>query len=159
MVFKTITYYLAENGKGFAEFKLWFKSCKLFEPIHSNLETFCIELENTKWLDINIRKKLFENIKKLLLEYITNLCGKNPLDYFKSYINEINKYCFQGGYGHVINYFFTDFNYHSLPHHWRVRPENYEKVKNIPELIILCVVISDSYIWIDSKSTYAYWSG
>lgn len=158
MVFKSITYFLAEDGKGFPEFKLWFKSCKLLEPIHNNLETYCMELENTKWLDIHIRKKLFENIRKLLLEYITNLCCKKPLDYFKDYITEIDKYCFQGGYGYVINYYLTDFDYHPLVHHWRVRPEYYEKVKEIPELVLLCVVISDSYIWIDPKPTYAQWS-
>jgi len=158
MVFKSITYFLANDGNGFLEFKLWYKSCKLLEPIHNNLDTYCTELENTKWLDILIRKQLFENINKLLFEYINNLCGKNPLEYFKDYITDIDEYCFQGGYGHVINYYFDSLDYHPLPHHWRVRPEYYEKVKDIPELILLCVVITNTYIWIDPKPTYAQWS-
>lgn len=157
MGFKSIVYYLAPDGKGFQEFKIWFKSCKLLEPIYNNLETYCNELEKTKWLDINIRGKIFENIKNLLLEYITSLCGEKPLKYFNNFITELDNYCFQGGYGYIINYY-TGIEYHPLPHHWRIRPEYYDKVKEIPELIQLCIVIVDVYIWIDTKPTTAYWS-
>ena len=148
---ETLSYYLAKTG--FLKFKNWFKSVDLLEPIHDELDKLTYLVEHTSWLEDKVRKDSLTRIRTLITKHIEKTINKDPNLYFEDWVNSIQKYCFQGGYGHRIQYSGV------FPHHWCVKTEYYEEVKKIPDLVILCGVICDKYISLTEKPDTMYWSG
>ena len=54
---KPLTYYLSEDHTNLQELKQWISINKFIEPIKLNLNTLIKEIEQTKWLEKDIRKK------------------------------------------------------------------------------------------------------
>ena len=148
---QTLSYYLSKSG--FTKFRDWFNSIKLLEPIYNDLENLTYIIENSTWLEDKLRKDTLYKIKLLILKHIEKTMNKDPEHKFQEWIDYIQKYCFQGGYGHRIQYS------GNVPHHWCVFCEHYEKVKNIPEDIALCGVICDKYFNLSEKPETMYWAG
>ena len=112
----------------------------ILKPIHSELIALTYLVENSTWLEDKLRKDTLNKIKMTILKHIEKTINKDPEIYFQDWINSIQQYCFQGGYGHRIQYS------GNVPHHWCVRIEHYKKVLSIPENVILCGIIADKYI-------------
>ena len=148
---KTLSYYLTKEG--YPKFKEWYKSIDLLEPIYNELETLTNIIDKTTWLEDELRNNIFKKIKKLIIQHIETIFEKHPELIYNDWINSIQPYCFQGGYGHRIQYS------GNIPHHWCVSCENYEKVKNIPINIALCGVVCDKYVNLSEKPETMYWSG
>jgi len=154
---KTLSYYFTEDGKGFQEFKEWFTNNKIIEPIKPKLNSLIIEIEQSIWLDKDKRQTLFQQFKTSLTSYITCITDTDPHTYFLEYINDLDKHCFQGGYGYIVSYT-TGTTFKECPHHWMIRTEYDKQFKHIPELILLCATICDLYINIEEKPTHAIWN-
>ena len=146
---KSLSYYLSKDG--FSEFRKWFKSIELLEPIHRDLENLTYIIENSKWLEDKLRKDTLYKIKLLILQHIEKTINKNPETKFQEWIDYIQQYCFQGGYGYSIDYS------GNIPHHWCVRCEHYEKVKNIPVDVAFCGVICDKYFNLSKNPETMRW--
>lgn len=160
---RTLSYYLTENGSGLEEFKNWFNNNKMLDSIAYNISICCIKLEHSKWLQKDIRKIIFQDIKNILSAYVKKICGKEPNDYIQEYILQIDKFCFQGGYGYQVLYNTNTTTDKQCPHHWMIKPEEYKNIQLIQdiynlELINLCLIICDLYIIIDDKPTQANWN-
>ena len=147
---ETLSYYLSKTG--FIKFRPWLKSVELLKPIHNDLENLAYITENSTWLEDKLRKETINKLKLLILKHLENTIGKEPEKYFQNWIDSIQQYCFQGGYGHRIQYS-GDF-----PHHLCVCCENYEKIKNIPVEVVLCGVICDKYINLSETPEQMIWS-
>ena len=153
---KPLTYYLSEDGKGLLEFKECFANKKIFEPIKAKIDLLIIEIEQSKWLEKDKRAKLFLEIQNVLTSHITCIIGIDPYTYFLEYIADLDKYCFQGGFGYRVAYTTgTDDKY--CPHHWMIKAEHYAKFKEIPELVLLCATICNLHIHINDKMSQAIW--
>ena len=148
---ETLSYYLSKSG--FPKFRKWFNSIKLFEPIHNELEALTYHIETSTWLEDKIRKEAIVKIKLLIINFVEKTINCNPEKYFNDWIESIQKYCFQGGVGHRIQYS----GY--FPHHWCVYCEHYDKVFNIPYNVLICGVICDKYINLSKNSEIMIWSG
>ena len=102
------------------------KSQKIMHLIEQYMET--------KYYEFDVRKQIqsqfhIEFQKFITTEYYT----KDPYDIFIDYIRELDKFCAQGstsqcGIGHRVVY-------KSVPSHWVLRVEHYEKMGQIPEYI------------------------
>jgi len=147
---ETLSYYLSKTG--FPKFRQWFKSVELLSPIHNDLENLTYITENSTWLEDKLRKETLIKSKSLILKHIETVIGTNPEKYFQNWIDSIQPYCFQGGYGHRIQYS------GNIPHHWCVSCENYEKVKNIPINLALCGIVCDKYVNLSEKPETMHWS-
>jgi hypothetical protein len=147
---ETLSYYLSKTG--FPKFRQWFKSVELLSPIHNDLENLTYITENSTWLEDKLRKETLIKSKSLILKHIETVIGTNPEKYFQNWIDSIQPYCFQGGYGHRIQYS------GNIPHHWCVSCENYEKVKNIPKNLALCGIVCDKYVNLSEKPETMHWS-
>ena len=97
---QTLSYYLSKSG--FTKFRDWFNSIKLLEPIYNDLENLTYIIENSTWLEDKLRKDTLYKIKLLILQHIEKTINKNPETKFQEWIDYIQQYCFQGGYGHFI---------------------------------------------------------
>lgn len=148
---ETLSYYLSKSG--FPKFRKWFNSIELFEPINNELENLTYHIETSTWLEDKIRKESIAKIKLLIINFVEKTLNCNSEKYFNDWIESIQKYCFQGGVGHRIQY--TGY----FPHHWCVRCEHYDKVFNIPSNVALCGVICDKYINLSNTSEIMIWSG
>jgi len=148
---ETLNYYLSKTG--FPKFRTWFNSIEIFNPIYEELEILTYSIENSTWLEDKLRKDSINKIKTLILKFFEQRVNKDPNIYFQEWIDSIQKYCYQGGYGYKIQYS------GNFPHNWCVRCENYDEVKNIPYDIILCGVICDKYINLSENAETMYWSG
>lgn len=146
---QTLSYYLSKSG--FTKFRNWFNSIELLEPIYRDLENLTYIIENSTWLEDKLRKDTLYKIKLLILQHIEKTINKNPETKFQEWIDYIQQYCFQGGYGHLIQYS------GNIPHHWCVRCEHYEKVKNIPVDVALCGVICDKYFNLSENPETMRW--
>lgn len=154
---KPLTYYLSEDGINLQELKKWISTNKFIEPIKSNLNTLIKEIEQSKWLEKDIRKKLFQNFQNMITSHIIYITKIHPHTHFLNYITDLDKHCFQGGYGYSVLYT-TGSTDKQCPHHWMIKPEYYEQFKNIPELIQLCATVCNLYLNIDDKPTQATWN-
>jgi len=159
---KTLSYYL--TNLGFLNFKCWYKSIQLFEPIYNELEIITDIIEKINWSEDKLRLELFENIKDKILKYCEILLEKTPELIYNEWILSIQPYCFQGGIGHRIQYGDNNINNNSpnqshsySPHHWCVKPEYYDIVLNIPDNVKLSAIICDKYIKISDNSELQYW--
>ena len=163
---KTLSYYL--TNLGFPNFKCWYKSIQLFEPIYNELEIITDIIEKINWSEDKLRLELFENIKYKIIKYFEIVLKKSPELIYNEWIISIQPYCFQGGIGHRIQYGDNNIYNHSShqlphqsphqsPHHWCVKPEYYDILLNIPYNVKLSAIICDKYIKISEKSELQYW--
>lgn len=145
----TLSYYLTKSG--FPEFRDWFLAISFFTPIQNQILDLVHTIESSTWYEDRLRKDSLNKIRELLTKHIERELNYSPDTYFEKWIESIQQYCFQGGYGHMIQY---SGNY---PHHWCVRVEHYEKVKKIPELVSLCAVIADKYVNLAEVAEHQRW--
>lgn len=147
---ETLSFYLSKSG--ITKFREWFYSIELFKPIHEELDALTNIIEQSTWLEDKVRKQTFAKIKSLIINFIENINKKEPEIIYQEWIDSIQAYCFQGGYGHRIQYSGT------IPHHWCVRCEHYNIVRIIPEMVALSGVVCDKYINLSENADYMYWS-
>lgn len=102
--------------------------------------------------DLNI-KEISVKIKNVLHFAFENYYKQKCLDVYFDWIKSIQKYCFQGGYGHSIYYTGID-----VPHHWCIKTEFYDIVKHIPEKVVIASILCDMKIYIESIPDYEIWS-
>ena len=159
---KTLSYYL--TNLGFPNFKCWYKTIQLFEPIYNELEIITDIIEKINWSEDKLRLELFANIKYKIIKYCEIVLEKSPELIYNEWIISIQPYCFQGGIGHRIQYGdnnttqYASHQSHSYsPHHWCVKPEYYNIVLNIPDNVKLSAIICDKYIKLSDKSELQYW--
>jgi hypothetical protein len=155
----TLKYFLSETG--IHKFQDWYLAKPSLQPIHQNLDNYITILSTTKYhLDINNdndndNENDNENTKKLIQSYleshIKHKYNKTAIEIFLEWLDEINTYCYQGGYGH-------SFTYPDSPHHWVINPEFYDKVSNIPEEVAIAACITDKYIYISPNAEWESWS-
>ena len=144
-----LSYYF--TNLGYPKFKTWYKSIELLEPIYNEIEILTTIIDNSKWLEDNLRNEIFIKIKNIIINFIENIYEKHPEEIYKEWINSIQPYCFQGGIGHKIYYS------GEIPHHWCIKPEYYNDILKIPTHVILSAFVCDKYIYISEKSEKQYW--
>lgn len=146
---ETLSFYLTKTG--FTKFKNWFSSLEILKPIHKELNILVNIIDNSTWLEDKLRKECFYKLKHLIIKHIENTIDMDPEKYFQNWIDSIQQYCIQGGYGHLIQYS------GKFPHHWCVKCEHYDKVKNIPLNVQICGIVCDKYINLADKPEHQYW--
>ena len=147
---ETLSYYLTKEG--FSKFKEWYKSIDLFTDIYNELDYLTTIIENSIWLEDNLRKEIFEKIKTVIIKHITYKLGKDPEYIYNEWVNSIQKYCFQGGMCYKIQYS------GSIPHHWGVKPEYYYNiVSTITKEVLFCCIITDKYINLSNVCKHEQW--
>ena len=146
---ETLSYYLSK--KGFMKFKPWYITIECLEPIYDDLDKLTNQIQYSTWLDDNLREECFDKIRILIVKQIVFSIGKEPDIVFQEWIDSIQQYCFQGGYGHRIQY--TG----NAPHHWCVKCEHYEKVKTISNTVVLCGLLSEKYVYLSNTADYMIW--
>ena len=147
---ETLNYYLTKSG--FPKFRQWFSSVEIFKPIFVELDSLTTSIINSTWLEDKLRKDSLLKIRVLIMKHIENILNISPDNYFQLWINSIQQYCFQGGYGHRIQYS------GEVPHHWCISSNDYDKIINIPENVKLCGIICDKYINLSDTPEQMYWS-
>jgi hypothetical protein len=93
------------------------------------------------------------------MNYCIEKYGITPYAYLEAYINDIDNYCFQGGYGYSISYIIYDSSKNIVknsPHHWCIKPEFSDKI-SIPEDILFFASITKSYIYINKNPAFEVW--
>lgn len=146
---ETLSFYLTKTG--FSKFKQWFYSIEILKPIYQELDALTNIVDTSNWLEDKLRKECFHKIKSIITKHVENTISIEPEKYFQNWIDSIQEYCFQGGYGYLIQYS------GNIPHHWCVRYENYDKVKDIPELVKICGMVCDKYINLSDTAEMQYW--
>jgi len=148
-----LSYYFTKIG--YPTFKDWYKKSVLLEPIYSELEILTNIIDNSNWLEEDLRNETFIKIKNSIVKQIKTSLGKYPEQIYEEWINSIQTYCFQGGIGYKIQYDNT-IN-HRIPHHWCIKPEYYNSVIDIPNNVILSAIICDKSINISKILETQYW--
>ena len=149
----TLSYYFTKTG--YPKFKEWYKSIELLEPIYDDLDILTTIIDNSKWLEDELRSKSFKNIKNTIVKQLENSEKKEPIIIYEDWITSIQPYCFQGGRGYKIQY--SGNSDTNMPHHWCIKPEHYKLVINIPENVILSGIVCDKYINISENAELQYW--
>ena len=163
---RSLEYYLLPDGKHHLEFKQWITTLQLDAQTNLELSSCCKNLENSGWLETQKRALLFQKIKTILETYVINTTRKTPYNNFIEYITNLNKHCYQGGYGHPIHYKYiindTIQSNNPLetysPHHWMISTTDYPLFATIPPIINLCASICGFYIRINENPEQAHWS-
>jgi hypothetical protein len=150
MTTHSLSKYLCESGKGFTDFQLWINNTSEFNPIINNVNFECNQLLDTKWLENARRKEIIKKIINIIKCYFSELVGMSPEDYFYKWTESIKEYCSQGSFGHVILF-------NGCPHHYRVLPEHYKTVSNVPKLVTIASIISNSGLNIYPTATITKW--
>ena len=161
---RSLEYYLLPDGKHYAEFKQWITTLQLDAQTNLELSSCCKNLDNSYWLEHQQRNILFQKIKNILTTFVINTTQKSPYNYFLEYITNLNKLCYQGGYGHPIYYKYSPDNQNNTnletysPHHWMISTTDYPIFATIPPIINLCATICGFYICIAEIPEQAHWS-
>ena len=150
MHLETLDYFISEQG--IAKFPIWYTGISILEPIYDDLDNYTSMLRTTRWLDYESRKNIRLFIREYLELFIIITFTKSANEIFSEWINSIQQYCFQGGYGYAISY-------PNAPHHWVIKPEFYEQVSNIPNYVKLAACVSNQYINITEVADWEKWSG
>jgi hypothetical protein len=146
---QTLKYFLSETG--IHNFQSWYLSKPSLKSIWQELDNYVLMLLSTQWLMESERARIRTCIREYLEHYIQITYKKNANELFQAWLDEVNKYCYQGGYGYRISY-------PDAPHHWTIKPEFYDKVSNIPEEVQIAACFSDKYIYISTKVQWEIWS-
>ena len=157
---RTLDYYLSADGSHYPEFKEWIDSQNFDSMTGLQLILCCKHLENSGWLETERRKTIFQKITTILEAFVFQSTRKTPQTNFLEYITDLDKHCFQGGYGHNVHYkYITNGIEKYSPHHWMISTDTYKNFHNIPSMITLCATICGFYIRIEEHPEQAYWSG
>lgn len=149
---KTLNFYLSRRG--IDELNNIISSYSCFNDVIYIITHYSKQLKNS--LDTNnndMIKEVSEKIKNVLLFTFENYYKQSCLDVYFEWIKSIQQYCFQGGYGHSIYYTGIE-----VPHHWCVKTEFYNTIKNIPEQVIIASILCNMHIIIEPKADYEIWS-
>ena len=94
------------------------------------------EWEELNKLKIEYNEKLEKEAEELIILHFKSKYGMTPEQVVQNYIIETNKLCYVGGYGYWFHYkgisgVYTGKHMRTdwCPHHWVVKPENYELAK------------------------------
>ena len=156
--------------EGYPKFKKWiinFQECFDKETLNQLL-IYCKDLEDTRMLEDALRDELFKKIKYILITFCKTKYGKSAEKYFDEYLTYLDEHCFQGGFGYSVGYKMYGSvckkprtnsvqGHRFSPHHWCVKPEFYEKVKNIPKDVFLCACVAEGYISLSSIAKHEIW--
>jgi hypothetical protein len=148
---KTLSYLCSEQG--FQDLYKWIISENPLKSINDTLMIYWEQINSTAWLDHEKRAELFDKIRTTINNEFNKIYDETADSHYKNWIDSIQQYCFQGGYGHSIKY-----NGYIIPNHWCVCIEHYDKVKNIPESVLLAALINDRYIKISSQPEHEVWT-
>lgn len=146
---ETLSHYLTKTG--FSKLKIWLSSIKIFETIENEINTYIYIIENSTWMEDKLRKDTMNKIREIIIKHLETILNETPEKYFQKWIDSIQQYCFQGGYGYHIQYS------GKFPHHWCVRPEHYNKVVEVPEMVKICGIVADKYINLSDKAENEIW--
>ena len=135
---ETLSHFLSKTG--FPKFKSWFDSINDFKPISNDIHNLIYIIDSSTWMEDKLRKDSMIKIKEIIIKYLEMILNQTPDKHFQQWIDSIQPYCFQGGFGHHIQYSGR------FPHHWCVRPEYYDKVADVPEMVKVCGVVCDKYV-------------
>lgn len=145
---QTLKYFLSETG--IQDFQKWYLAKASLQSIWHDLDNYVLMLLATRWTAEREREQLRTNIREYLELYIQCTYKKTAEEIFQDWITEVNKYCFQGGYGYR-------FAYPDAPHHWVIKPQFYENVSSIPEEVSIASCIIDKYIVISDSAYWEHW--
>ena len=146
---QTIKYFLSEAGIKY--FQAWYLDKSSLKSIWQDLDNYVLELLSTQWTEELERERIRTNIIEYLEHHIKLTYKKSAIEIYQDWLDEVNKYCYQGGYGY-------SFRYPDAPHHWVIKPEFYNKVSSIPEEVIIAASIADKYICISKNADWEKWS-
>lgn len=148
---QTLHYFLSD--KGISEFQNWYLGKESLKSIWKNLDNYVLKLLSIQFKEnANIESAQIKRlIREYLDSYIQNKYNKSANEIFQEWLDTVNKYCFQGGYGY-------SFLYPDAPHHWVIKPVYYDKVSNIPEEVAIAACVLDKYILISNISAWEKWS-
>jgi len=147
---QTLQYFLSE--KGIQQFQAWYLSKPTLQSIWQDLDNYVLMLLSTRWLEDLERSNIRTIIRDYLDLYIQITYKKPAIVIFQEWLDEVNKYCYQGGYGYR-------FAYLDAPHHWVIKPEFYDKVSRIPEEVAIAACFANQYIEISTSPAWEKWSG
>jgi len=147
---QTLQYFLSE--KGIQQFQTWYLSKPSLQSIWQDLDNYVLMLLSTRWLEDLERSNIRTIIRDYLDLYIQITYKKPAIVIFQEWLDEVNKYCYQGGYGYR-------FAYPDSPHHWVIKPEFYDKVSRIPEEVAIAACFANQYIEISTSPAWEKWSG
>jgi hypothetical protein len=147
---RTLDFYLSQNG--ISQFSTWYLNINILESIYDELDNYVLMLKSTRWLDESPREQINQSIREYLELFIQLTFKKPSLEIYTEWLDFINKYCFQGGYGYA-------FSYPDAPHHWVIRPEHYFRIASIPEEVSISACINNKYIEIARIPEWENWSG
>ena len=146
---QTLQYFLSEIG--IQKFQAWYLSKLSLQSIWQELDNYVLMLLSTKWLTNSESSKINTRIREYLDLYIQLTYKKTAFEIFQEWLCEVNKHCFQGGYGYR-------FLYPDAPHHWVIKPEFYDKVSRIPEAVSIAACFANQYIEISTTPAWEKWS-
>ena len=146
----TLQYFLSDAG--IFKFQDWYLGKESLISIWQELDNYVLMLLSTRWQAESERDKIRILIREYLELYIQLTFKKTTSEIFQEWLETINKYCFQGGYGYA-------FSYPNSPHHWVIKPEFYDKVSRIPEEVAIAACVADKYIIISETASWEKWSG
>ena len=146
---QTLQYFLSDVG--IQQFQTWYLSKPSLQSIWKDLDNYVLMLLSTRWLEDSKRVDIRVILRDYLDLYIQITYKKPAIVIFQEWLDEVNKHCYQGGYGYR-------FIYPNSPHHWVIKPEYYDKVSRVPEEVSIAACIVDKYIEISATPTQEKWS-
>lgn len=147
---QTLSYLL--SSRGMASFQSWYLGFDILKPIWQDLDNYTLMLLSTRWAEEANRDKTREFIREYLKLFLEMHYKKPANEIYKSWIDSVAGYCYQGGYGYA-------FSYPGAPHHWVIREEYINQVVPILAEIQLAACICDQYINIADKPDWEKWTG
>jgi hypothetical protein len=146
---QTLKYFLSDTG--IQHFQAWYLDKPSLKSIWQDLDNYVLMLLSTRWTAESERDNIRTYIREYLELHIQLTYKKSAIEIFQEWLNEVNKYCYQGGYGYR-------FAYPDAPHHWVIKPEFYDKVSRISEEIAIAACCADKYIDISKTAEWEKWS-
>ena len=143
----SLNYYLTYDIPAFQSWVYNYNCFKSIETEFTNELQQYILSSNT--LKDSSRYKICELLKNAFTEYY----NQTPQNTFQIWIEQIEPYCFQGGYGYAITYT-------NAPHHWCIKPDYYIFVLELlDEKIIISSILCNAYLEIASEPAMEKWCG
>lgn len=146
---QTLNYFLSDVG--IQKFQAWYLSKPSLQSIWQDLDYYVLMLLSTKWIAESERASIRTLIRDYLETYIQHTYKKPAIVVFQEWLEEVNKHCFQGGYGYR-------FVYPDAPHHWVIKPKFYDKVSRVPEEVSIAACFANQYIEISTTPAWEKWS-
>jgi hypothetical protein len=133
------------------EFVEWYSNEPVFADIRTHLDNLISLYKDENILDYN-KKLTIKNTIELLLKKEFHIYFKDtPDNIFDQWTINISIHCFQGGYGYGISYM-------NSPHHYCIKINSYETVKNIPHNVNLANILLNKYLNISEIPTFETWA-